>query len=240
MCGSSASCQEVEGDELVDIMNHIQSADQILLRYGRRRNDRRVLQELSRIDDLTAAMLLDHTEAERLLGTLQQRLEQQYEGIIQETRIEWDEEHNGYRIALRTRYQDSSLGTVIDRALLASQDMRELRRLTQQLATLGNPPYMLRNGEKESTIGTIGELLQTVNDIGRKDLTIQRYKGLGEMNPEQLWDTTMDPEQRTLLQVTLEDAVEADSIFTILMGDQVEPRKAFIEAHAREVVNLDI
>jgi DNA gyrase subunit B len=124
--------------------------------------------------------------------------------------------------------------------MLASPEMRELRRLTQELDTLGNPPYILRHGEEERTISGLVDLLHTVNDIGKKDLTIQRYKGLGEMNPEQLWDTTMDPEQRTLLQVTLEDAVEADNIFTILMGDQVEPRKAFIEAHAREVVNLDI
>jgi DNA gyrase subunit B len=235
--------QEVQSDGLVTILRQIQSFEQILSRYERRRYDTRVLHELCRIEAFTSAALSERSgraEVERLLQTLTQALDRQYDNVVQDTRIDWDEEHNGYQIALRTRYQDSSLGTVIDRAMLASSEMRELRRLAQELDTLGNPPYILRHGETESTIGGLGELLHTVNNIGKKDLTIQRYKGLGEMNPEQLWDTTMDPEQRTLLQVTLEDAVEADNIFTILMGDQVEPRKAFIEAHAREVVNLDI
>ncbi len=139
-----------------------------------------------------------------------------------------------------TNDQSLMLGTVIDRPLLLSSDLRELQRLSQQFESLGEPPYILRIGETERTVGSLNELLQAVNEVGRKDLTIQRYKGLGEMNPSQLWETTMDPTQRTLLQVTLEDAVEADNIFTILMGDQVEPRKAFIEAHAKEVVNLDV
>ena len=232
--------QEVQSDELINILRQIQGFEQLLSRYERRRHDTRVLHELSRIEGFTSAALSDRAEVDRLLQTLTQVLDQTYEEVVEDTRVDWDEAHNGYQIAVRTRHQDSSLGTVIDRALLASPEMRELRRLARELDTLGQPPYILRHGETERTIGSLSELLQTVNDIGKRDLTIQRYKGLGEMNPEQLWDTTMDPEQRTLLQVTLEDAVEADNIFTILMGDQVEPRKAFIEAHAREVVNLDI
>ena len=84
------------------------------------------------------------------------------------------------------------------------------------------------------------ETLAYIKEVAAKGMHIQRYKGLGEMNPQQLWDTTMDPEKRTILQVTLEDAVEADKMFTVLMGDQVEPRREFIEDHAHQVKNLDI
>lgn len=102
------------------------------------------------------------------------------------------------------------------------------------------PFYRVRADAQEREVTDFEELLDAVKEFGRQDCTIQRYKGLGEMNPEQLWETTMDPKKRKLLQVKLEDAVEAENIFTTLMGDKVEPRRLFIEQHALEVKNLDI
>jgi DNA gyrase subunit B len=101
------------------------------------------------------------------------------------------------------------------------------------------PLYKIKKGKKDIWLYSDEKLKQTLEEIG-KDVTVQRYKGLGEMNPKQLWETTMDPDHRTLMKVTLEDGVEADRIFTILMGEEVLPRRQFIQEHAKEVVNLDI
>ena len=106
---------------------------------------------------------------------------------------------------------------------------------------IAQPPlYLIRKGKKHWYTYSDDELAQKLNEVGRDNATVQRYKGLGEMNPEQLWETTMDPEGRTMLQVRMEDAEEADELFTVLMGDKVEPRRQFIEEHAKPVRNLDI
>ncbi len=102
------------------------------------------------------------------------------------------------------------------------------------------PVYRINVVDKEYEINSGYEILDRIKALGKKGLVIQRYKGLGEMNPSQLWETTMDPKERTLLKVAMEDAIEADRIFTILMGDQVEPRRKFIQEHALEVKNLDV
>ncbi|MBR2214310.1 MAG: DNA topoisomerase (ATP-hydrolyzing) subunit B [Selenomonadaceae bacterium] len=106
---------------------------------------------------------------------------------------------------------------------------------------IAQPPlYQIRKGKKHWYTYSDDELNKKLNEVGRDGITVQRYKGLGEMNPEQLWETTMDPAGRTMLRVEMEDAAEADELFTILMGDKVEPRRQFIEENARLVKNLDI
>jgi DNA gyrase subunit B len=102
------------------------------------------------------------------------------------------------------------------------------------------PVATMQVGDSVQIVYSLTELLEYVRGNGRKGLSIQRYKGLGEMNPEQLWETTMDPQRRTLMKVMIEDAIETDNIFTVLMGDEVKCRREFIDKHAKHVTNLDV
>jgi DNA gyrase subunit B len=152
------------------------------------------------------------------------------------------QENEEYRtFELRVRAKENGWGwTTVGRQLFNMVDFRRALEGRRQLLDLEEPPYRVMEDGKDVTIHSKRALLDYLLDRGKKGLSIQRYKGLGEMNPEQLWQTTMSPDKRTLLQVTVEDAVEADTIFTILMGDKVEPRREFIQNNALEVRELDI
>ena len=125
-------------------------------------------------------------------------------------------------------------------ALAAQPEYRRFRALARIIAKFNHPPFVVvKNDRRESQPNWI-DLLEHVKSEGKKDATVQRYKGLGEMNAEQLAETTMNPEKRTLLQVRLEDAVESEEIFSTLMGEDVESRRKFIEENALDVKNLDV
>jgi DNA gyrase subunit B len=151
-----------------------------------------------------------------------------------------DEEHGTGAIVFVARRDGVERPTAIDWSLLASAEYRALVGNTQARDAFSTPGFTLVREGESSVFGTMDEVLETLYAGAKKGLAIQRYKGLGEMNPEQLWETTMDPERRRLLQVQIEDEYTADEIFTTLMGDQVEPRREFIEKNALEVQNLDV
>jgi DNA gyrase subunit B len=146
-----------------------------------------------------------------------------------------------------TRKSGLATTSILDGELLRSADLQRLAALTAAMRAEGAEPYRILGGETDGSAAGAPErfasgapLLRRVLELGERGLSIQRYKGLGEMNPEQLSETTMQPDKRTLLQVKIEDAVEADLVFTTLMGDEVEPRREFIEENALRVQNLDV
>jgi DNA gyrase subunit B len=129
---------------------------------------------------------------------------------------------------------------IISSEVLSTYEYRQMAKSYEQLSAFGLPPYTLKHNDNSDVVITVDDLIERIYDLAKKGLAISRYKGLGEMNPEQLWETTMDPERRRLLQVKIEDGVGAEELFTVLMGDQVEPRRVFIQDNALEVKNLDI
>ncbi len=158
----------------------------------------------------------------------------------EEVRVELDEEHGVSEVVCRVGLNGRDWEARLGRLLTDSGHFRRAKQRLAQIAPLRLGPYHVeRNGDR-ATLETLQQLVSHVYEAAKQGLNIQRYKGLGEMNPHQLWETTMNPATRRLLQVAVEDAARADELFTVLMGDAVEPRRRFIEAYALEARNLDI
>ena len=153
------------------------------------------------------------------------------------TEIKLDEEHNLYTLIFSS---ENLSERVIGWELISSADYKRLLDLHRRVRDNDKPPFLVSTNGSQITIEDRKELLEHIMSLGKKAFTVQRFKGLGEMNPDQLWETTMDAEQRTMLQVKIEDWTEAEQIFTVLMGDAVVPRREFIEKNALDVKNLDI
>ncbi len=152
-----------------------------------------------------------------------------------------DPEHNLFKVMIPARTGNGAAGRVIDLQFVALPEFRSAVKLKRAFGELDQPPFVVvAKNNYEAELASRDDLLDTVIALGKKGFQIQRYKGLGEMNPNQLWETTMNAETRSLLQVRIEDAVETDEVFTILMGDAVEPRRRFIEDNALDVQNLDV
>jgi DNA gyrase subunit B len=151
-----------------------------------------------------------------------------------------DPEHHTRKLVVKTDINGGLRQTVFDHGFLSSPEYLELVSLREVFGALGKGQFRVKVGDGEVLALSVQEVLAVVRKDAQKGLGLQRYKGLGEMNPEQLWDTTMNPVTRTLLQVRIEDAVESDEIFSLLMGEAVEPRREFIERNALDVQNLDI
>jgi DNA gyrase subunit B len=158
----------------------------------------------------------------------------------EDVRIELDEEHGVSEVVCRVGSNGLSRTSRLGWALAASGHFRRAERMLERITPIRVGPYHLERDGERTTVETLPELVSHLYEIAKKGLNVVRYKGLGEMNPTQLWQTTMDPAARRLLSVTVEDAAKADELFTILMGDAVEPRRRFIEDNALEARNLDI
>jgi DNA gyrase subunit B len=213
-------------------------------RLGRRRRDERVVDAAvwaggPREEDLADEPGLH----ERVAPAIEAHLELIHPDALPVLwSVEAEPEHGGHRLIAVTRRAGAVTRTSFDAEFCRSVDYQRLRTIAARITAAGGPPYRLvsADGEPGEPLLTAMRLLAEIVALGKKGLSIQRYKGLGEMNPEQLAETTMNPDSRTLLQVKIEDTVEADLVFTSLMGDDVEPRREFIEKNALNVQNLDI
>ncbi|MDZ7748224.1 MAG: DNA topoisomerase (ATP-hydrolyzing) subunit B [Halofilum sp. (in: g-proteobacteria)] len=202
-----------------------------------RRYDRRLLQELINLPGVQEADLQDSERMQRWAERLQARLDA---GNGAGYRVGVERHDAGLGVRIEHDVHGNTHRDALGPGFFGSPEYQAIAALADQVHDLLEEGAWIERGKQQRAVTEFREVMEWLLAEGRKGLTFQRYKGLGEMNPEQLWATTMDPDSRRLLQVRIEDAVAADEMFTTLMGDQVEPRRAFIESNALSVSNLDV
>ena len=191
---------------------------------------------------LVRSDLLDQNKLEVIAARVVANLARRYPEMAPlEFTYRADSEHGGFTLRAPAGVFGVRRETIIGHALTESSEFIEYRRLSKSLRDAIPAPFSITSKDGDpKIIADIDDIATEIEELGRKGLQIQRYKGLGEMNAEQLWETTMDPTRRNLLKVKVEEMEKADQIFTTLMGDLVEPRREFIEENALNVRNLDV
>ena len=231
----------VTGTPLKQLVKKAIRLERVLDILERKGRNRHVVAALARQGAMEAGVLGDEAQLQRIVAAAEAYLAVAAPTIMPVSfSFEEDREHACLKIIAATRANGTAHRNVIDRDLCLTAEFEEVRRLARDLAVAGEPPFTLTLGDRAEQVPNLQQAVARTMTQARKGLEIQRYKGLGEMNPGQLWETTMNPATRTLLQVKIEDAVEADMIFSTLMGDEVEPRRKFIEENALNARNLDI
>ena len=219
----------LQGAGLTTFLLNVQEYEAVSAKMARRLKEPKLVEVLAESGLDKKAEFEEKKSVEKLLKDIDKSK------LKAEGKVVFDEEHSLYEIQFGAPHNQK-----INWALASNADYKRMRALAKQIEEFNKPPFTIaKNGDKASK-ETAQDVLRYVMEDAKKDFTITRFKGLGEMNPEQLWATTMNAETRTLLKVKLEDVVEAEKIFTTLMGENVEDRRKFIEENALEVVNLDI
>jgi DNA gyrase subunit B len=234
----------LQGEPLLRLAERLRMFRRALAKLDRRADASIVGQVLHAVA-LGKTELRERKRVEAAVPVIRARLEKKRPDILPvNVEVAWEVEHGAARISIQPRPGAAARPVAIDWSLVDSAEYEELYAIEQDVRSIGPAPYFVRESDKgkgdETEVEDADALWDYIDSRGRKGTQIQRYKGLGEMNPGQLWETTLDPNTRVMLQVRLDDAVQTDQVFSILMGDQVEPRRQFIEDNALSVKNLDI
>jgi DNA gyrase subunit B len=230
----------VTGRRLLPILKKMIAFETLLARFNKKPHEAAMIRAFVDEPGLDRDLLKDQTALTDAVVNVKKTLRIVYPKLEPSLEILPDEEHQSNKVLCRVQASGTTFALDVTHDLVGSADFRELQKLSPSAIGLGRAPYKLKAKGEQQELRSTADLVRAILDLGKQGLAIQRYKGLGEMNPGQLWETTMNPEARTLLRVKLEDVPGVDEIFTILMGDEVEPRRNFIQTHALEVKNLDV
>ncbi|TFH24393.1 MAG: DNA topoisomerase (ATP-hydrolyzing) subunit B [Myxococcales bacterium] len=240
---SKSGSAAVSGGPLKSALEKLSDMENLLTVLEKKKGSRRVLSMVAADPTIDTDLLADASRLRDVMARFQEHISKVTPDLMPVSiRYEQDPEHGCEKVVIAARLDGpgTSSDTFVDQQLLEFPELVRLRRILSEVSELGEPPFVVRSGEDETDAAGLVDVHDLIMTGARKGLDVQRYKGLGEMNPDQLWKTTMDPEKRTLLQVRIEDGVAAEEIFSTLMGDEVESRRRFIEDNALNVRNLDI